>query len=341
VTDEQLRAVAERCGWAARTTAREAGVHYNGHFLARLKRMRVEAAATSQVLTVPSPPDSSVPIDELVERRKREFEHKREHMDARKLIPVIVKSSLPIGILHFGDPHLDDDGTDLGLVEDHAKLVRDTPGLYGATPGDTTNNWIGRLARLYAQQGTTACDGWRLAEWFIHEVRDWLYLVGGNHDLWSGSGDPLHWIAARAGALYQPSEVRIALRFPNKAEVRINCRHDFAGRSQWNPAHGPMKALFLGVRDHIAIAGHTHESAYGLLKDPQSGITMHGLRVASYKTYDRYALDHGFRDQTLSPCALTVIDPRLPPTHPGIVQVFWDPFQGAEYLGWLRKRQAA
>lgn len=287
----------------------------------------------------PSSPDLS--IEELVEDRKRRFERRQKHETDRALIPVRVATDKPIGILHFGDPHLDDDGCDVGLVERHARLVRETPGLYGATVGDMTNNWVGRLAKLYASQSTTAADGWRLAEWFVGEVRDWLYIVGGNHDAWSGAGDPMKWIASQLGAFYQDSEVRIALHLGSAPVVRVNCRHDFAGRSQYNPAHGPMKALFFGVRDHLAIAGHTHESAYGVLKDPDSHITMHAIRVASYKVYDRYAKEKGFRDQHLGPACLTVIDPRLPPTHPDLIKPFWDPAEGAEFLTWTRSRRRA
>jgi hypothetical protein len=103
-----------------------------------------------------------------------------------------------------------------------------------------------------------------------------------------------------------------------------------------------MKALFFGVRDHLAMAGHTHESAYGILKDPGSGITMHGIKVASYKVHDRFALEKGFRDQSLGPACLTVIDPRLPETHPDLIKPFWDPEEGADFLRYLRtKRRAA
>jgi hypothetical protein len=296
---------------------------------------------SGDAVTVQAPPPSSLPIEELVADRKRRFEVKRRHEEARRLIPVTIKSAEPIGILHFGDPHVDDDGCDIALLESHARLVRETPGLYGANVGDTTNNWVGRLAKLYAEQSTSAADGWRLAEWFVGEVRDWIYMVGGNHDLWSGAGDPMRWIAGQVGAFYQDSEVRIALRFPGQREVRVNCRHDFAGRSQWNPAHGPMKAAQLGVRDHLLVAGHKHESAYGLVKDPQAGIVCHCVLVASYKVYDRYQRERGFRDQALGPAALTVIDPRLSPTHPDLVHVFWDPQEGAEFLAWKRRRRAA
>jgi hypothetical protein len=282
-------------------------------------------------------PDDDVPIEELIEQRKRKFLHKQEHEEASKLIPIKVKIPGAVGILHFGDPHVDDDGCDIAAIERHTALVNATEGLFAANVGDTTNNWTGRLARLYADQTTSAAQAWKIAEWFIKRCK-WLYMIGGNHDLWSGAGDPLRWIAKQQDALYKSSEARIALRFPNGLEVRVNARHDHAGSSIWNPAHGPMKAAIMGTRDHLYVAGHKHESAYSVLKDPISGITMHACKVASYKIYDRYAKDRGFRDNSLSPCALTTINPSLPPEHPDLVKVFWEPAEGAEYLRFLRRK---
>jgi hypothetical protein len=242
-----------------------------------------------------------------------------------------------IGILHFGDPHVDDDGCDIEAIERHTDLVNRTEGLFAANVGDTTNNWCGRLARLYADQTTSAAQAWKIAEWFINRC-NWLYMIGGNHDLWSGSGDPLRWIAKQQDALYKSSEARLALRFPNGLEVRVNARHDHSGSSIWNPAHGPMKAALMGTRDHLYVAGHKHESAYSVLKDAISGITMHAMKVASYKIYDRYAKERGFRDNCLSPCALTTINPALPSNHPDLIKAFWDPEEGADYLTYLRRR---
>jgi len=282
-------------------------------------------------------PDDDVPIEELIAQRKRKFQHKREHEEASKLIPIKVKMDGAIGILHFGDPHVDDDGCDIEAIERHTDLVNRTEGLFAANVGDTTNNWCGRLARLYADQTTSAAQAWKIAEWFIKRC-DWLYMIGGNHDLWSGSGDPLRWIAKQQDALYKSSEARLALRFPNGLEVRVNARHDHSGSSIWNPAHGPMKAALMGTRDHLYVAGHKHESAYSVLKDAISGITMHACKVASYKIYDRYAKERGFRDNCLSPCALTTINPALPPDHPDLIKVWWEPQEGADYLTFLRRR---
>ncbi len=286
---------------------------------------------------VEQPPSARQPTIELVARRKAQFRQLKRAEEQSRLINVQVKMHGPVGILHFGDPHVDDDGTDIEALERHAELVRTTPGLFGANVGDTTNNWVGRLARLYADQSTSAAEAWQLAEWFVESV-EWLYLVDGNHDLFSGAGNPLRWIMGRQTGVHRASEVRLSLNFPNGAAVRINARHDFAGHSQWNPAHGVMKATTMGQRDHIAICGHKHVSGYGVLKDPASGITCHAIQVASYKVYDRYAKERGFRDQHISPCCVTVIDPTLPPTHPDLVKVIWDPEEGAEYLRWRRSR---
>jgi ABC-type nitrate/sulfonate/bicarbonate transport system substrate-binding protein len=73
------------------------------------------------------------------------------------------------------------------------------------------------------------------------------------------------------------------------------------------------------------------------LKDPQEGINMQAIQVASYKTYDTYAKEKGFRDQTLSPCCVTVINTELDEAHPDRIHVFWDAQEGARYLTLLRQ----
>jgi len=281
--------------------------------------------------------DEDLPIEELLEMRKRKFAQKSRAEVANKVVDIKVKVSGPVGILHFGDPHVDDDGTDILALERHAKLIRSTEGLFGANIGDVSNNWVGRLARLYAEQSTTAKEAWRLTEWFIGSV-DWLYLVGGNHDAWSGAGDPLQWLARGISGVHKDHGVRMALNFPNRSSVMVNARHDFAGNSIYNPAHGVMKATHFGTRDHLSICGHKHVSGYGVLKDPDSGRVCHALQIASYKVYDRYAKERGFRDSSLSPCAVTVIDPALPDHHADKIKVFWEAEDGADYLKFKRRK---
>jgi hypothetical protein len=353
ITNDQVIAAVEEAkrtsplGWQ-QAAAAIIGIHA-GALASRLNTLVKNGTVTEDILKAPSLnrerpfsigalPDDDVPVDQLVAHRKRQFEHKRAHEEASKLIPVRVRIQGPVGLLHFGDPHVDDDGTDIAALEDHARLVRRTEGLMACNVGDSQNNWVGRLARLYAEQSTSAKQSWALTEWFLG-LCDWLYIIGGNHDLWSGSGDPIKWMARQQDQLYKASECRIALNFPNGLSVRVNARHDHSGSSIWNPSHGPSKALMLGFRDHIAIAGHKHESAHSILKDPISGIAMHAIKVASYKVFDRYAKEKGFRDQSLSPAVMTVINTRLEEGHPDLVKVFWCPHEGAEYLTFLRSRK--
>lgn len=285
----------------------------------------------------PALPDDDLPVEEIISQRKREFAQKQRHEEAAKLIPIKIKISGPIGILHFGDPHVDDDGTDIATLEAHSDLTQQE-GLFGANVGDTTNAWVGRLARLYAQQNMGRKRALKVAEWFISRTR-WLYMVGGNHDGWAGDDDPIKWIARQSNTLYRPSEARLELRFPKGAPFTINARHDFAGSSQWNPAHGVMKAAQMGVRDELSTCGHRHVSGYGVLKDPTTGTVCHALQVGSYKLYDRFAKDKGFRDQSLGPAALTVIRPDMPPSHPDRCKVYWDPAEGAEILKFYRRKK--
>ena len=301
-------------------------------------------------------PHADLPAPELFAARKRAFARKDAHEKAIKIQNVRITIPGPIGILHFGDPHVDDDGTDLEQLERHCHLVTETEGLFGANVGDTTNNWIGRLARLYADQATTATQAWTLCEYFLHFcpgldpseltasarkalLSNWLYLIGGNHDAWSGAGDPIIWMTRQSGAQYAESQVRLRLKFPGGRECRINARHDFSGYSMWNPAHGAMKAAQKGFHDHILVNGHRHVSGYGIIKSQADGTLSHCIQVASYKVHDRFSKTKGFPDQHISPAVVTIIDPDAK-SELEFVTVFHNVERGVDYLRWLRDRAA-
>ena len=280
-------------------------------------------------------PDNLPTAEELLASRRAVYARKHQAAEARKLIPIRVQLDGPIGILHGGDPHLDDDGTDIALIERHVALVQATPGLLGANVGDFSNNWVGRLAHLYGEQSTSAREALVLVEWFIRSMR-WLYLIGGNHDAWSGAGDPVAWFAKQSNSLYQQHGARLELTFPGGRSIRINARHDFKGHSMWNTAHGPTKAATMGWRDHILACGHTHVSGYQVVKDPASGLISHALRVSSYKKHDRYAEKLGLANQDIFCAPVTVIDPRFADDDPRLIVTLFDPESAADYLTWLR-----
>ena len=285
-------------------------------------------------------PDELPTADELLERRKKQYQRKARAKKARKLIGVRINMDGPIGIAHLGDPHLDDDGTDISQVENDVDIINRTDGLFGGNVGDYSNNWVGRIAHLHGQQTVSAAEAWVLVEWYIRSV-DWLYLIGGNHDAWSGAGDPLKWISRQQKAMLEPNGARMGLEFPNGRVVRINARHNWPGHSQWNPAHGVAKAAQMGHADHVLTCGHTHVSGYQMVKQPTDGLVSHAIQVASYKIYDRYAEERALRDQAIFNAPVTVIDPRYADDDKRLVTFLPDLESGADYLTWLRQRKAA
>ena len=308
--------------------------------------------ADKRALAVPAPPPppphiefptlpaGKVDIGELISRRKAAFARRSQFVEARKLIPVKVKSNQPIAVCFLGDPHVDDDSTDLEALERDIGLIRATPGLYAACIGDLQNNWIGRLARLYAHQETTAAQSWQLVEWMVQSLAGkWLFMVQGNHDHWVGSGDPLRWIQRQADvALTGDHTVRLALRFPNECEIRIAARHDWPGNSMWNPSHGQLRAATMTNHDHIIVSGHKHTGGYQLIRIPASGMLAHCVQLGAYKIHDEYADALGLPARMISPSTTAIFDPVAGEL--GRVRIEHDTAAAADYLTWLRKRRA-
>lgn len=290
-----------------------------------------------QLFEVQDVPDDDLPVEEIVAIRAAEFAAKRANEDANRLLQVKMKIDGPFGIWWFGDPHLDDDGTDIAEAFRHAELTRKIPWLFGANIGDTTNNWVGRLARLYAQQNMGRKRAIRVMEHWL-KLAKFLLVIDGNHDAWSGDDNPINWILKGRGAIHRPDGLRLQLNLPAGEPVTIHARHDFPGHSMWNQGHGVVKAFRMGTREHIKISGHKHESFETTLKDPDSGAACHIIKVATYKIYDRYASQLNLPDQALSPGALTSIRPELSAKHPDRIKLFWDIDEGVDYLEWARKR---
>ena len=277
-------------------------------------------------------------IDDIIEYRKKRYVKKYEAFKQRELIDIQINKNGPIGICHFGDPHVDDDGTDLAEIYALCDLIRETDGLFAGNLGDVQNNWVGRLTYLHGQQSTTAKESWLISEHFLNSV-DWLYLIAGNHDVWSGDGDPIEFIMRDQPALYQRHGARMNLIFPNGRKIRISARHQFKGNSMWNTAHSISKAIQMGWRDHILTAGHTHVSGYQVLKDPSSGLISHALQVASFKNMDEYAEKLGLDDKNIFNCPVTIIDPKYADDDRRLITTIFDPHEGADYLTWKRKKK--
>jgi hypothetical protein len=285
------------------------------------------------VLHEPDPPsDPEEPIDDLVERRRAAYLRKHASAEAHKIRRLTLPDDRPIGILHVGDPHVDDDGCDLGQLAEDLETVTATDGLWAGCVGDVTNAWIGRLAALYAGQGTTRHDAIRLTEWMLGRC-PWLYLVLGNHDHWGEGAEILALLMRGVDVRVRAAhEARVVLHWPTAGEIRLHVRHDFPGNSQWNPNHALDKRATLEPWAHLLVCGHRHTS----YQDTGPGINHWRtcVRVAGYKVLDDYAESKGFLQYPHRPSALTILDPSAPDGDR--VRVRWDVQEGARELTWLR-----
>tara|TARA_R110000744_G_scaffold373569_1_gene485821 strand:- start:1603 stop:2673 length:1071 start_codon:yes stop_codon:yes gene_type:complete len=284
-------------------------------------------------------PEPEMTIEDIIKYRVKKFKVKTQSQEYYNLTQVNIKTHGVIGICHFGDPHVDDDGTNLSELFGICDVIKNTEGMFAGNLGDIQNNWVGRLQALYGQQSTTAKESWKLSEYFLNKL-PWLYLVGGNHDVWSGDGDPIEFIMRKnTRTTYANHGVRLNLNFPNKTSVRVNARHTFKGNSMWNSAHGVSKAIQMGWRDHIVTAGHTHVSGYQVLKDPASGLISHALQVASFKRMDEYANRLGLDDKNIFNCPVTIIDPKYADDDNRKITTIFNPFEASEYLKWKRSQK--
>jgi len=286
---------------------------------------------------MPDFPDDDIPVEEIIALQAKRYIQRKQSHDAHTWFPVKVTDKKPVGILWFGDPHLDDNGADWPTLTKHIDLCKTTDGLYGANIGDTTNNWAGRLVRLYANQDTSVKTARRLAEWFMVDSGvTWLVWLIGNHDAWGDGADILARMAKTHGTqklVCHDWEARFRLTFPGGWEPKIYAAHDFPGHSQWNPLHGPMKAGQMGQEADLYVCGHKHNAAYFTFPNAaRGGREQHFLRLRGYKGMDDHTRRLGIVEQDCEGGALTIFVPEKQK-----ILVFPDVEEGADYLKWLRR----
>lgn len=282
-------------------------------------------------------PEVDEPVENLIARRAAHARRAAVRRAAETWLPIDIPEAGPFGVLWFGDPHLDDDFCDWDGLCAHVDLCKSTPGLYGASIGDATNNWVGRLMRLYADQHTTKGDARRLAKWFLKDCGvNWLLWLIGNHDEWNEGEAILGLIAD--GATYLPSwEARLEFRAGGD-RWRVHCAHDFKGSSIWNPTHGPLrKAMMTGGLAELFVAGHRHTWAQQCVELEERGTVAHAVRVRGYKRHDHHAVVNGFPQGNVGAAVLTIFNP-LATSPAGRILTFADPVAGVEVLRIMRQR---
>jgi len=302
---------------------------------------RVRAARAAGLMTSPNVEfpafvggDDDTPIEEILRRKSADFERTLSAANAKKWFTIRLNESKPYGLMLFGDPHIDDNGCNMPLLQRHIEVAR-RDGIYSVNIGDTTNNWVGRLMRLYADQDTSEKTAKRLAEWFMFDSGiTWLCWVLGNHDLWN-RGAEFH---KRLGVDHVPVldwHAQFKIAHPGGYELKVDAAHGRKGNSIWNNIHSTLRAAKLNEHADLFVTGHTHNYAMEDIEIAERGTSAWLVQLRGYKYMDSHALLHGFAEHQRGSSVLAVVDPRK--NARTRVICFEDVEQGANYLEWLRK----
>jgi hypothetical protein len=295
----------------------------------------------TSAIELPSFPDEDIPTEQLIELQCRRFTTRKASHDAHTWFPVKIAENRPIGILWFGDPHVDDNGCNWPLLRRHTTLCKKNDGLYGANIGDTTNNWGGRLIRLYANQDSSVKTARRLAEWFMLESGvTWLIWLLGNHDQMGDGGPEVLAQMAKRGTqkiVCHDWEARFRLVFPDGVECKVFAAHDHPGNSMWNPLHGQVRAAKFGAGIDLIVAGHKHNWGVSQWEMPEQDLAPLMIRVRGYKHMDDHARRLGIQEQETGQSILTIFNP-CAENKIARVLGFVDVEAGVDYLAFLRRR---
>ena len=308
-------------------------------FTDRLEALRrISPVPQETGFTLPDLPEGDVPIEDTIAQLERRFEKRNELVQAKRWLPVQIKDDKPIGILWFGDPHLDDNGCHWPKLRADVDLCKNTPGLYGANIGDSTNNWSGRLARLYAGQDTSKETARELVRWFMFGAGvEWLIWLMGNHDAWGDGIAVLEEMGAKA-VWMEDWEAQFRLVFPNGREARVWAAHNFKGHSMWNNNHGNLRAAFMRAQAHLYISGHTHNWGVDHKENPDRQHVYWLANARGYKFNDSYANRGGFPEQQNGASVVSIFDPGAS-SGAGFVTCFADAETAADWLTWKRSKK--
>lgn len=295
----------------------------------RLRTAREIGLMVDEEMIMPEEVPDDLPIDEVIDHLHKRFSQRKKHKESKKWQSIKLKSNEPIALVWMGDPHIDDNYCDWDSLRRDLAVIQSNKNIYGCNLGDLQNNWIGRLSRLYGEQETSHKTAWKLVEWLIDEMNP-LILIGGNHDMWSGAGDPINWMHM-PHSINEAWEARVSLDFPNGRSCKIHAAHDMSGHSQWNNLHAQGKRAKMGGQADLYISGHKHNWGLAQIEQVELEKTAWLARARGYKYYDTYAMVKGFEQQKFGQSIIQVVDPNSE-SSTSWIQCFADVVEGSKYL---------
>ena len=334
---EALDLVAEHGG--TRTAAEQSGLA-RSTLRHRIRRAKAEGlvafGSPEDKIELPEFEDDDVDAEVILDHMEERFTQRKKFNESQTWFKIGVPSDDVVGLAVVGDPHIGSNSCNVPLLRRDAKLMAQTPGLHALNIGDTTDNWVGSLMRLYADNDVSKQTERRLARWFLQDSGiPWRVWVMGNHDTMdAGFANYLYSLNASTVAMVD-WQAKFRLAFPSR-EVRVNAAHNHKGTSIYNRLHGQKREALWGEHADIIVAGHHHNWA-STQEELDDGRVVTMCRARGYKWLDSHATKNGFRNNEHGATILFVIDPKAK-TPLGLVKPFADLEEGCEFLTWKRSQ---
>ncbi len=225
----------------------------------------------------------------------------------------------PVVLVTIADLHLGSMGVNYLSIDSDIRLIQelDKAGINVAVllVGDLLDGFIiGRLKDLRLHSSPfLAIEEWGLVDYALERLAPFLIgSVAGNHDNWSWSLTGIDLLRQRhrqltPGILYDPYELQFILQVADQ-EIHVIARHNWRGRSMYNPTHGmEHKQHSIGRDADVKIGAHTH--AGSLCREFNNGDKVgHAIICGSYKEEDTYAIKLGLPPALPTSAAAVVLD---------------------------------
>jgi hypothetical protein len=245
----------------------------------------------------------------------------------------------PIALTFISDQHISQGGvSNLERMEEDARLVSETPGMYAVLGGDGVDNHVKHRAAL-VNSGSVPGKEWILYDHYLGIFGSRIAaMISGNHDDWTHDFvgiDMVQRLAEKRRIFYAPDFVLLSVVLKDTPEdegvtYRVKLRHQYRFNSSLNNTHSMKRMWEMDEHDFdIGVICHLHDAAMEPFK--KHGKWRWAFRPGSYQHTTGHSRRYGYGWS--EPACPTVI------LWPGEKRMlgFLDVREAASYLTYLRQ----
>jgi hypothetical protein len=196
----------------------------------------------------------------------------------------------PFVLFHQTDPHIDDPGSALKLIEADIKASHDLDAVM-CHGGDLLNNWpvAGRLAQKWAEQECTMAGGLLRAQYYIDIFKPDVWVYGNHEEMNPYLKQLLDSLLPRK-VLTDYWSVNFIVETPGGRPIRAILSHKFGKGGSWfHKLHGHIREMLEGQEADVLMDGHLHSD--GVLDHtlPERNHATVCVASGGYKLADKFS----------------------------------------------------